>query len=427
MQSVTFQATLTRLGAALLRAQPFLTFPVFLSVLLGTPPLGISWLIAIIPWPLRFVITGRLTCRTPFDIPILISTAGMLLGFFLSPNPELALPVLHTYLAGVLFYYGIVNNSRARLGYWIFLGVLLPLILLFLSIWVFAGGIGKQVVFNSWAYELAALLPWLPDMTPHANVLGGAFAVVIPGLVAIALFRQRAWVRWSAGILAAIFGGILVLSASGGGWIAAIVGILIVLLYRSAKTFWGTFLALGTTIVATFPIWHNASWVGVVFPWGNLLGRLEIWQATIAVLKDHPLTGLGLGGWWSKLPSYTTAGGPHNAYLQLYSDTGALGFIALVIAAIIGIRLLWLIRRSDKGSPSYGVGVGIAAGIIAGGVHALVDVNTNVIIPIGDEYLYFAAPLLWLWAALLVVSCQRLLGGSTSGNKGQVFSGKRYD
>lgn len=419
-----------RLGTALLLAQPFLIFPVFLSVFLGTPPLGISWLIAIIPWPLRFVITGRLTRRTPFDIPILISIAGMLLGFFLSPDHQLSLPVLHTYLACVLFYYGVVNNSRARLGYWVFIAVFVCLILFFLSIWFFTGDIAKQVGF-SWAYELASSVPWSPSITPNPNTLGGAFAVVIPGLVAIALFRQRTWIRWSAGILAAIFGGILMLSASGGGWIAAMAGVFIVLLYRGAKTFWGTSLALGTAIGATFPIWHNAGWVGVVFPWGSILSRLEIWQATIIALKDHPLTGLGLGGWWSELPAFDPLGGPHNAYLQLYSDTGVLGLIALVIAVIIGVKIFRKILHSDKDSLNYGIAVGIAAGIIAGGVHALVDVNTNVLIPnvlipTSDEYLFFAVPLLWLWAALLVVSCQRLLGDSRNGNKGQVFLDKRY-
>jgi len=113
MDSIKPKAMLSRLGAVLLQAQPFLTFPVFLSVLQGVPPLWLSWLIAIIPWPLRFCITGHLTRRTPFDIPILILTAGMLLGFFLSPDPQLSLPVLHTYLACVLLYYGVVNNSCA--------------------------------------------------------------------------------------------------------------------------------------------------------------------------------------------------------------------------------------------------------------------------------------------------------------------------
>jgi hypothetical protein len=221
----------------------------------------------------------------------------MLLGFFLSPDLQLSLPVLHTYLACVLFYYGVVNNNRARLGYWVFIAGLLCLILFFLSVWVFIGGAGKQVVFNKWAYELGSSLPCPLSITPNSNVLGGAFAVVIPGLVAITLSRQRAWIRWSTGILTAVFGGILVLSVSGGGWIAAIAGIFIVLLSRGAKTVWCTSLALGATIGATFPIWHNTDWIGVVFPINSLLVRLELWKATIAVLRDYPLTGLGLGGW----------------------------------------------------------------------------------------------------------------------------------
>jgi len=247
-------------------------------------------------------------------------------------------------------------------------------------------------------------------MSPNVNALGGAFAVVIPGLVAIALFRQRTWVRWSAGILAVIFGGILVLSTSGGGLIVATVAILIVLFWRNVKMFWGASLALGVTIGATSSIWNNASWLAEVFSFQVLFSRLERWQATIAALKDSPLTGLGLGGWWSKVPAYGMNGGPHNAYLQLFSDTGALAAIAFVMAVIVGGKLLWQILHADKDNPIYGITVGIVAGIIAGGIHALIDDNMNVLIPIGNEYLYFAVPLLWLLAALLVVSYQHLLG-----------------
>lgn len=399
----------SKLGNALLLAQPFFTFSVFLSVLLEAPPLWLSWTIAIIPLPLRFYITGRLTRRTPFDIPILILTAGMLLGFFLSPDYQLRLTVMHTYLACVLFYYGLVNNSDARPGYWGFLAGFLFLILFFLSALAFAGGPGKHIVFNEWAYELAAPLTRPFSMPVNINVVGGALAVVIPGLVAVALFRQRAWVRWSAGTLAVIFGGILVLSASGGGWIAATAGIFIVLLYHRVKTFWGTSLASVVAVGTTLPIWYNTTWIKAVFPIQSLLDRVERWQATIAALKDYPLAGLGLGGWWSKVSTFGMLGGPHNAYLQLYSDTGALGMIALVLAVIISVKLFRQILYADKDSPIYGITAGITAGIIAGGIHALIDDNMNALIQVGNDYLYYAIPLLWLWAALLVVSCQRLL------------------
>ena len=203
------------------------------------------------------------------------------------------------------------------------------------------------------------------------------------------------------------------------------------LLFRGAKTVWYTLLALGTTIGATSPIWHNTDWIGVVFPINSLLSRLELWKATIATLRDSPLTGLGLGGWWFKLPMYSPLGGPHNAYLQLYSDTGALGFIGFIIGAIVSVKLFLQILHSDKGNPYYGIASGITAGVIAGGVHGLVDVNTNVLIDIGSTYLYFAVPLLWLWAALLVVSPQRLIQDTLKDDKQVLESvtrmGKRHE
>ena len=104
--------------------------------------------------------------------------------------------------------------------------------------------------------------------------------------------------------------------------------------------------------------------------------------------------------------------GPHNAYLELYSDTGLLGVIALVVAAIFGVKLIRQIARAGRDNHIFGITIGIIAGLIAGGIHGIVDDNANVLVNIGNEYLYFAVPLLWLWAALLVVSSQRLLGNT---------------
>lgn len=423
MLPVKPHATLSALGNTFLLLQPFLTFPIFLSVLLGVPPLWLSWLIAILPWTLRLFITRRLTCRTPFDIPILLLTAGMLVGFFLSPDHQLSWSVIHTYLACVLFYYGLANNNRARLGYWVSITVFLCLVLFFLTISVFVGGNGRHVVFNSWAYELGSSVSWPLDVRSNANALGGALAVVVPTLTAIAIFRQERRVKWSAGILATFFSAILLLSASGGGWIAAIVGMFIVVLFYSTKAFWGTFLASAVAVGATFPVWHNAIWVEDVFPTQSILNRVERWQTTVVALKESPLGGLGLGGWWNRVPAYDMPGGPHNAYLELYADTGAIGVIALVATVILGVKLLRRILHADKDNHAYGIAAGIIAGLVAGGIHALLDDNMFVLIPIGSDYLYFAVPLLWIWAALLVMSCQHLLRSVKKDKEAGISSG----
>jgi hypothetical protein len=401
---------LSALNSAILRAQPVFTFAVFLSVLLGSPPLWAAWLIAVIPLALRLMTTGRLTRRTPFDIPILISIGAMGFGLWLSPDRQLGLTLLNTYLACVLLYYGIVNNSDAPAGYWVLWGVFISAVLLFLSFETFQSGIGRRVVFNEWAYKLAASTDCSSSLKIDTNTPGDACAVVIPGLVSLVLFRQRPWLRWSAGVLAAVFTFIIVLSASPGGWLAAIAGLLFVLMAFNYKVFWTFLISLGIAAASIF-VWVKPEWMYQVFsfPLYKLSRRVEIWGATVTALKDHPLTGFGLGGWWSSVPAQTAAEGtPHSAYLQLYSDTGVMGLIALIAAAIITFRLIWQIWRSDRNSPGFGMALGIGAGIVAGGAHALVEVNTNVLIPIRDTTIYFAIPFLWMWAAFCVAAHHRL-------------------
>ena len=403
---------LSKLARFILLLQPFLAFPVFLSVLLQAPPIWLSWLIALIPWPLRLLLTRHLTRRTPFDIPILISILGMLLGFFLSPDRQLGLQVFQTYLACILLYYGLANNYSTKKWYWIFTAAFFCLVLISLSIWSFAGETGKHVVFNSWVFQQVSRLQLSPGTSVHANVLGGAFAVVIPGLVGITLSTQRTGIRWTAGILAVIFAAILVLSASSGGWIAAIVGLFIVFLFHRTRIFLYAFLTIAVAVGGTFPIWHNASWVGTVLSISSIQGRIDIWQETLNALKNQPFTGFGLGGWWDEpsLSGYITPGGAHNAYLQLYSDTGIISIVVLVIAVVIGIKLFRRILQSDKTSKYYGITLGISGGIVAGGIHAIVDNNLNILIQTENEPIYFAVPLLWLFIACLYVSYQLLEG-----------------
>ncbi|MFC1948665.1 O-antigen ligase family protein [Chloroflexota bacterium] len=414
---VKLHSTLSGLANVLLIAQPYLAFPVFLSVLLGTPPLWLSWSIALIPLPLRFFLTGHLTRRTPFDLAIVISVAAVLLGFFVSPDRQLASQLLQTYLACVLFYYGFINNSRAGRWYWWLVAAFISLVLVFLSVWQLSGGVGKHVMFNSWIYELASGLSLSLNTYVDSNVIGASLSVIIPTLVGVALSTQRVGVRWGAGLLAALFTVILALSASGGGWIAATAGVLIVFLFHRSRIYVAAFAGLAALIGATFPVWHNASWVSTVFSVTGIVNRSHIWQSTIDSLLNHPFTGLGLGGYWTYVTDRSPLGGPHNAYLQLHADTGVIGIIALILAAIIFFKIFWWILHSDKNSPGYGIALGIAAGIISGGVHALVDVNTNVYIPMEENCLYFAVPFIWLWAALLVVVYQRLKvsEGITSG------------
>ena len=400
----------TKIIDLLLLAQPFLSLTVLLSVLIGAPPVWLSWLIALVPIPVRYFHTRRVFYRTPFDIPIIILTAGMLLGFFLSPSHELALSALNTYFACILFYYGITSNAKANRSYWIVFFWFIFTVFLLLSIFVFIGGEGKYVSFNIWLYDLASKAEFFQGISLHSNVLGCISAVSIPILVAVSLFPQRRWLRFSAATFALLFTAILVLSASGGGWIATLLAVIVVLSVRGKKTLLIVTAAIIIFMGATVHFWYKADWLAEVLPFQNLLARMDFWRATVSALSDHPFTGLGLGGWWSSVEIFRAAGGPHSSYLQLYSDCGLIGLIALITAIFAGIKLAIKTLLADKANPYFGLALGFLAGCIAASACAVIENIFVSFVPVGERILCFSVPLVWLLLAGLVLSCQRLFG-----------------
>lgn len=78
--------------------------------------------------------------------------------------------------------------------------------------------------------------------------------------------------------------------------------------------------------------------------------RLELWSRTIRMIRDHPLTGVGLGNWRRAIPAYEGAGlrsdtgtlhfqRPHNDLLWVASETGLPGGI-LYVAMFVSILVL---------------------------------------------------------------------------------------
>lgn len=66
--------------------------------------------------------------------------------------------------------------------------------------------------------------------------------------------------------------------------------------------------------------------------------RMIMWQATMRVIADRPVTGVGAGAWEAQIPLYQTAGSQletdyyvHNEYLQLMAEYGVLGWLVLLL------------------------------------------------------------------------------------------------
>ena len=352
-RAVTLFLTIEPLWAMIAATFVFLSYLLNLNTVLPWIGLGLVFL----PFPLRLISQGTLRVGTPFDLSLALLMAGALVGLCISPDHTISLGAFQCMLALSLLYYSWSNYPHPA----ILLKCLIPLCTL-----------GILVAF------LLALFD-LPHLSSQPNfVLGGtgthhglavSLIIVIAILAGITAFGRTTRVRLLVAAICLLF------------FITALV-----LTHESLKS-----LVTGESVRGRTPIWHD----------------------TIDMLKDSPLSGLGLGCWAltyyhsTVIPIGITHGitHAHNAYLELYSNTGLLGALALLVSLIIAGKLGLDIIRSPRNSPWYGFGIGVLLACVATLLVGIVE-SAPIGVPLvaANTYYYILSPIPWILMALLVIA-----------------------
>lgn len=113
--------------------------------------------------------------------------------------------------------------------------------------------------------------------------------------------------------------------------------------------------------------------------------RQSIWRATWAMIKDHPIAGVGFGSYAVAIPKYHVASGEvtpqeaHNDYLELLASGGLIGF---AICTWFAVNFLGAARAQlcNPASSPYmrAARFGALAGILTVCVHSLVDFGLHI-------------------------------------------------
>lgn len=101
------------------------------------------------------------------------------------------------------------------------------------------------------------------------------------------------------------------------------------------------------------------------FPFFSITNRLSYWHHAILDIKMHPFTGFGLGNF----PFYKSLSA-HNSYLQIWAETGILGFISLVAISYYSIKTRFL---SSPGSRENIIFNALWIGNLTFLIHNLID------------------------------------------------------
>lgn len=232
--------------------------------------------------------------------------------------------------------------------------------------------------------EFSLVDPTLVGETINPNILGAALVLILP--LGLALSLNWSWARWRWLPLLLwppllIMGNGLLLSQSRSSWLAlGVAGLLLgwLLLRNSPKPSsalhdamignkpgrvsdasgavgrWGGLVLIGLLIGLLY--WQLDVLIGWVpstllaSTQASLLRRLDIWRLSWQLVKEQPLTGIGLGTYEAAFanayPTLPLVGGrlapphAHNLFLQLVLDLGLPGLVAFLGLLALLLRAL---------------------------------------------------------------------------------------
>lgn len=402
--------------ACLLVALPFLLFRSPLSVL--------ALLIILVPWLVRWRVTGRPTVRTPMDIPILCMLFMVPVGVWSSAFPAESLRKLLGIILGVALFYGVVNCAKSArwVTVWTALlvafGVAISLLALVGSGW---GG-PKVLPLEPIYRRLPRLITNVPDAPQggfNPNEVGGALALVLPVSLAACL---GVWVsapprptvpgrspqsksrgllgEWWSGTLRArplsfslatlslaLIVGVFVLTQSRSAYIGVAAGLIALAVSRSLWFLLSLPLLAGIVLFRAWSVGAQSFLDSLLRlnVTGTAAGRFEIWQRALSMIQDFPYTGVGLNTFpyvGDAMYPYVLLGPnarvphAHNNFLQIAIDLGIPGLVAYLAILTTFCICAWRVYRRSQRPGIRLLAVGLFSGMLAHQVYGLTDAIT---------------------------------------------------
>jgi O-antigen ligase len=209
------------------------------------------------------------------------------------------------------------------------------------------------------------------------GVMSMAMLVTYAMIAAMALYAGlRDWRRWLGPLLALALCLPLVVSLSRGYWIAAVVGVMVVLLLSQPRRAATLAVAGVFTLVIVAGFASNGSGVleerfySIFNSFSSstadqsVKDRYALWTASVEMWTDHPLTGVGLKNFPAFMNTYiplsfsgssgassTEVLSPHNMYMLVLAEQGFLGIMAFLAYFLsLGAAALAKLRSLEKSS-----------------------------------------------------------------------------
>jgi putative inorganic carbon (hco3(-)) transporter len=319
-----------------------------------------------------------LTWRNPFTIPALLFVLAGAISVVAAPSFTAGLGLYRAYIIEpILFAFVLMHSATtARRALLVVAGFGVAGVVV---------GVANSVVvmeaLRAHTYDVIQTPPVVIYTT--ANALALFLGPLIAVAASLAMYSTDRPARFASAAFLIIAVPSMLLSFSRGGYLA-IAAVVIGLALSHRRRVWlltGT-ATVGVLVALIPPIFHRISVEfqnvnGTTF-FGRA-GRLELWSATLKMLREHPIFGAGLSGFADRVAPFWNPThperfiDPHNILLNFWVETGVLGVIAFAWIMVVAFRVTWRGWRASE--PDWqSIELGVLLALVAIVVHGLVDV-----------------------------------------------------
>ena len=215
------------------------------------------------------------------------------------------------------------------------------------------------------------------------NNLSLVLGRIIPLAAAVALWGRTGWRRRAYGVGAALMVPCLFLTFSRGAWLLGLPAAMLFLgAMRGRRALAGMLAAIVVGVALLVPVAGTAR-IASLFDLraGTSLFRVSLWRSALAMIRDHPLTGVGLDNFLYYYPSYILAEAaaepnlshPHNIVLDFWTRLGVGGLAALAWFLVAYFRKGWRALRALPDGDARALLLGFMASVVGMLAHGLVD------------------------------------------------------
>lgn len=219
------------------------------------------------------------------------------------------------------------------------------------------------------------------SFTTHANSLAKFILPVIPICMTLALVNNN-WQKYAYFIITVCLVLAEIFTISRGAWIGMLFGaLLLIVLFRSYKII---ICLMGLTLLAVILLPPEIglerfnSIFNLTHQWN--IERLNVWLASINMIKDHPIVGLGLNNFQLYYLDYKPLSGQeifrhaHNTFINIAVEMGLIALGFFIFFLILVFRQVLKVRSCER---LVLVSKSIVIGIMSLLVFGLVEYNFN--------------------------------------------------